>query len=113
MPPVFTADQTGRKPICRPAKHVSTPSPMQRSLVGVELDSTAFDGSEAHPQSLARALDRGLVARKRGAMNALRLIGDDVPHEANHRWEAFRSERARRMKPDGFARRFVRQVEPP
>jgi hypothetical protein len=41
-------------------------------------------------------------------MNALRLIGDDVPHEANHRWEAFRSERTRRMKPDGFARRFVR-----
>ena len=64
------------------AKHVSTPSPIKGPryvLVRIDLDGAAGDCSLAtHAERFAVALDRGSVRRQGRAVDALRLIRDDI-----------------------------------
>jgi hypothetical protein len=114
MPLVLTSDQTGRNPICRPAKDVSLADAqaLLDVFVRIQFDRAAGNRPDAHAVGLAAALDRDYVPRNRGALDRLRLIGDDVAHKADHRREAFRpQERTIWVKPDRLVCRFVGQFE--
>src|SRR6202040_4321043 len=86
---------------------------LRHVLVGIELDGPSGRWAERRAESFAVALDGRSVRHKRRAVNALRLVGDDVAPEANHRRETFSFERAIGMISDRFVRGLVQQPKAP
>ena len=109
VPPVH---QTGRRPLLPAGKAcldaLADAKAILDVLLRIELDGAAAGRPKAHPQRLAVALDLGSIRVQRGALNRLRRIRENIPHEANHRRLPLKLEFASKVNTDDVTGHCVR-----